>query len=183
VNEVIGDELFFGASEMIVKDDHWVGATKTQEFANLIEYAKFSNRRTAYIYDNVPIDASDAIYIRNIMWSAQVQDYSREVTMALDVISEIGSLYYPLLFVGLLFSFLFIDPFRNLDQAKSFSELKEDIFIQENLLSKKEEEEKNNVLEPLGDKIDAMGDSFRYFWWAYKRMPLFIVDCVWNRKK
>ena len=46
------------------------------------------------------------------MLSARVQSYSREVTMALDVISEIGSLYYPVLFVGLVISFLFIDPFR-----------------------------------------------------------------------
>ena len=51
--------------------------------------------------------------------------------MALDVISEIGSLYYPVLFVGLVISFIFIDPFRDLDLANSFSELKGDICLQE----------------------------------------------------
>lgn len=127
MDEIIGDELFFGMSETVVNDGHWLGDTQYSKFANLIDYSKFSNRRTAYIFDNVPIDASDAIYMRNIMWSAKVENYSREVTMALDVVSEIGSLYYPVIFVGLALSWVFINPFRDLDLAVSFSELKGDI--------------------------------------------------------
>ena len=57
VDEVVGDELFFGMSETVVNDDHWFGSTQTEEFANLIDYAKFSNRRNAYNFENVPIDA------------------------------------------------------------------------------------------------------------------------------
>ena len=77
LEEIVGDELFFGMSETVVNDDHWLGATQTEEFANLIDYAKFSNRRNAYNFENVPIDASDAIFMRNIMWSAKVDLYSR----------------------------------------------------------------------------------------------------------
>ena len=165
LEEVIGDELFFGMSETDVNDDHWLENTQTGEFANLIDYAKFSNRRNAYIFDNVPIDASDAIYMRNIMWSAKVQIYSREVTMALDVISEIGSLYYPVFFVGLVISFVFIDPLRRLDLAKAFSQLKGDICLQENLVTKEKQEE--NDFKLGGFQENKISACFYFFWWAY----------------
>lgn len=36
------------------------------------------------------------------------------------------------------------------------------------------------MLKGLGYKINK---SFYLFWWAYKRLPLFFVDLIWDRYK
>ena len=53
--------------------------------------------------------------------------------------------------------------------------------MQENLVTKEEEEEEDFILGGLQEnKINA---SFYFFWWAYTRLPLFLVDLVWNRRE
>ena len=101
---------------------------------NIVENVSFRNNRDAYNYENVEIDKNDAIFIRNLMWTNKGHVYTRTVTAAIDEISAIGGLYYPLLFLGFALSFIFVDPFRKLDLSIAFSKLKNHICDLEGLI-------------------------------------------------
>ena len=130
----------------------------------------------------MPIGGEDVIYVRNLMTTNEAKKFTREVVSYLDEVSNVGGLSDPILLVGFFFSFLFVDPFRRLDLSLQFSRLKAGIIFQEGLTGGK-------VIEDGSDgnfaaKYDPkMNWHFHLFWWAYHRLPEFLVDLFFDRKK
>ena len=129
----------------------------------------------------MPIGGEDVIYVRNLMTTNEAKKFTREVVSYLDEVSNVGGLSDPILLVGFIFSFLFVDPFRRLDLSLQFSRLKAGIIFHEGLTSGK-------VIEDGSDgnfaaKYDSkMNWHFHLFWWAYHRLPESIVDLFFDRK-
>ena len=93
--------------------------------------------------------ADDVIFIRNLMSINEGYHYKREVTPLIDEVSAIGGLVNPLLAVGLIFSAIFVDPFRKLELSMAFSKLKAGICETEGLSS-------NSGSDYIGGKYSCM---------------------------
>ena len=106
------------------------------EYINVVEKLDFTQNRFAYNFEHTNIDPSDVIFLRNFMVSNKSHRYSRVVTSFIDEVSAVGGLFYPVLSIGIAMSFIFVDPFRKMDLALAYNELKNSICVQENVISK-----------------------------------------------
>ena len=93
----------------------------------MLHEVDFTNRRNAYNFEYTEITEDDVIFIRNLMTTNEGSYYQRVVTPLVDEISAVGGLFYPLLTIGFVASFIVVDPFRKLELAIAFSELKKNI--------------------------------------------------------
>ena len=133
-DEIMGDELWFGLSTVEINDNNLFAEYRSGDFVNMVHEVDFTNSRYAYNYDETEIIAEDVIFIRNLMTTNEGHFYSRLVTPFVDEISAVGGLFYPLLFIGFILSFLIVDPFRSLNMAIAFSKVKKNICQQEGLV-------------------------------------------------
>ena len=134
-DEIMGDELWFGLSTVEINDNNLFPEHRHCDFVNMVHEVDFTNSRYAYNYDDTEIIAEDVIFIRNLMTTNEGHFYSRLVTPFVDEISAVGGLFYPLLFIGFILSFLIVDPFRSLNMAIAFSKVKKNICQQEGLVA------------------------------------------------
>jgi hypothetical protein len=125
--EIMGDELWFGLNTVEINDKNIFADYRKGEFVNMIHEVDFTNRRNAYNFEYTEITGDDVIFIRNLMTTNEGSFYQRVVTPLVDEISAVGGLFYPLLTIGFVASFIVVDPFRKLDLAIAFSELKKNI--------------------------------------------------------
>ena len=123
----MGEELWFGLGQVEINDSHFFNEKRKGEYVNVIDKKHFTNRRDAYDFSEVEIKNDDVIFIRNMMWTNEGQQSTRIKTHFIDEISAVGGLYYPFLGMGIVLSFLFVDPFRLIDLSIAFSKLKNNI--------------------------------------------------------
>ena len=173
-NEVMGDEFFFGLNSVEIDDNHLVSNNRANEFVNVVEKLDFTQNRFAYNFEHTTIDPAEVIFLRNFMLSNKSHRYSRVVTSFIDEVSAVGGLFYPVLSIGIVMSIIFVDPFRKMDLALAFNELKNSICVQESVISKD---------DTVTYTWSELGLQFKIYWWAYHRLPKFIVNCLWAEKQ
>lgn len=123
------DELYFGLNKMTISDSHIVPTEREGEFVNIVKTRKskqeLSSLRELKLDQVVEdLEVEEVLHILHLVKSNEGMSYQRTCTQIIDEIGNIGGLLEIALTVGLLIFLIFVEPFRSLDLALSFSALK-----------------------------------------------------------